>query len=202
MSDGQKGSRNLARIRLVLWALVLVAAVGATIIFINQGGQPAGAAFADEFELQTTAGEDFSEADLQETPSLVFFGYTFCPDVCPTTLAETTAWRQALNLSEDDLRIIFVSVDPQRDTPEVLEQYLSAFGAPIIGLTGSEDAVEQAKSAFGAFSEKTDVQSDTDYLVNHTATVFMIDEDGDLFGTIAYGESPDTARSKIERMTS
>lgn len=191
---------TLARVRLMLWVLVVVAALAATVIFLTRGTDNSSPAFAGEFSVQTDEGENFTEADLSGTPSLVFFGYTFCPDVCPTTLAETTAWRQALALTEDDLRILFVTVDPQRDTAEVLQQYLSAFGGQIVGLTGTEDQIEQIKSAFGAISEKADVQGDEDYLVNHTATVFMMDDDGNLFGTIAYGENADTAKAKIERL--
>lgn len=196
----ENGSKTLARVRLVLWGLVIVAAIGATFIFIIGRTQNPTSNFAGPFSVETMNGETFTQADLKGTPSLVFFGYTFCPDVCPTTLAETTAWRQDMALTEDDLRIIFVTVDPARDTGEVLQQYLSAFGGPIVGLTGDEASIEQIKSAFGAISEKADAQSETDYLVNHTATVFMVDGDGNLFGTIAYGENSDTAKAKIERM--
>lgn len=201
MSDSNSSPKLLARVRLVLWALVLVTAVGATVIYVNRGTQQNNISqIGGEFELQTASGEEFTQEDLAGTPSLIFFGYTFCPDVCPTTLAETTAWRQQLQLTENDLRIIFVTVDPTRDTADVLSQYLSAFSGPVIGITGEEAEVEAAKQGFGVFSEKTDIQSETDYLVNHTATVFMLNADGDLFGTIAYGENPDTARGKIERL--
>lgn len=196
----EQNSKLLSRVRLVLWGLVVVAAVGATFIYLNRAPQNAGSAIAGEFSVETATGQTFTDDDLTGTPSLVFFGYTFCPDVCPTTLAETTAWRQSLALTEDDLRIIFVTVDPTRDTAEVLEQYLSAFGGPITGLTGDETSIEAVKAAFGAISEKADVRNETDYLVNHTATVFMVDGDGSLFGTIAYGENSETAKAKIERM--
>lgn len=196
----EQNSKLMNQVRLVLWALVVVAAIGATFIYLNRGTRTPSSAIAGAFSVETATGETFTQDDLKGTPSLVFFGYTFCPDVCPTTLAETTAWRQALTLTEDELRIIFVTVDPARDTSEVLEQYLSAFGGPITGLTGDEPSIENVKSAFGAISEKADVRSETDYLVNHTATVFMVDGDGNLFGTIAYGENSDTAKAKIERM--
>lgn len=199
MTD-ENGSKTLARVRLVLWSLVVVAAIGATFIFLNRSPLNTATEFAANFSVETMTGETFTEADLKGTPSLVFFGYTFCPDVCPTTLAETTAWRQALALSEEDLRIIFVTVDPVRDTSEVLRDYVTAFGRPILGLTGDEASIVGIKSAFGAISEKTDVQSETDYLVNHTATVFMVDAEGNLFGTIGFGENADTAKAKIERM--
>lgn len=206
MSETGSSPTMLSRVRLVLWALVLVTAIGATVIFssrllngdssLSNDPTPIGG----EFALQTASGEPFTEESLAGTPALVFFGYTFCPDVCPTTLAETTAWRQQLNLTEDDLRIIFVTVDPTRDTAEVLSQYLSVFSGPVIGVTGDEAETEKAKQGFGVFSERTDIRSETDYLVNHTATIFMVDSDGKLFGTIAFGEDPDTARGKIERL--
>ncbi|HHS82582.1 MAG TPA: SCO family protein, partial [Devosia sp.] len=90
------------------------------------------------FTMQATTGKTFTEKDLVGRPSLLFFGYTFCPDVCPTTLADTTSWRAALGLGADDLNIIFVSVDPERDDMDSLKEYVGAFGSSIIGLRGTK----------------------------------------------------------------
>ena len=191
---------TLRRIRLVLWGLVVVLGIGASLLYFLAPPQRPVGLFGGTFALQTTDGAPFTEADLMGMPSLIFFGYTFCPDVCPTTLAESTGWREQLGLSPDDLRIIFVTVDPERDTAESLGTYLTAFGSPVIGLRGDAQQTEDAKAAFGVFSEKVEDAASSDYLVNHTANVFLIGADGKFEGTISYGEDRETALEKIRKL--
>lgn len=190
----------LRNFRIVLWVLVAVAAIGATMLYVFRPPQRPLGVTGQEFALNSTQGGTFTQNDLRGKPSLVFFGFTFCPDVCPTTLAQTTAWREQLGLTADDLRIIFVTVDPERDTPEMVKSYVEGYDPSIIGLVGSLEETERAKAAFGVFSEKAgDVESEF-YLVNHTALTFLIDDDGTFEGTIAYEEASETARAKIERL--
>lgn len=190
----------LRNFRIVLWVLVAVAAIGATALYVFRPPQRPLGVTGQEFALASTQGGTFTQNDLRGTPSLIFFGYTFCPDVCPTTLAETTAWREQLGLTPEELRIIFVTVDPERDTPEMVKAYVEGFDPNVIGLVGSEEETEKAKAAFGVFSEKSgDVESEF-YLVDHTALTFLIDGDGTFEGTIAYEEASDTALAKIERL--
>lgn len=192
----------LGKVRIVLWALVALAAVSATVIFFTRPIQPSGSMFGGPFEMVSTAsGETFTQDDLVGTPTLMFFGYTHCPDVCPMTLAEATGWKEALGLEDDELRIVFVSVDPTRDTLEHTRAYLSNFGPDVMGLVGDEAQTEQIKRSYGVFSEKVEAEGTTEYLVNHTASVFMIDEKGEFFGTIAWGENTQTALDKVERLT-
>ena len=192
----------LAEARIVLWALVALAAVSATVIFFTRPITPSGSMFGGPFEMISTAsGEAFTQDDLVGTPTLMFFGYTYCPDVCPTTLAEATGWKEQLGLGDDELRIIFVSVDPARDTLEHTKTYLSNFGPDVMGLVGDEAQTEQIKRSYGVFSEKVESASTTEYLVNHTASVFMIDDEGDFFGTIAWGEDTGAALDKVRRLT-
>lgn len=192
----------LGKVRIVLWALVALAAVSATVIFFTRPIQPSGSMFGGPFEMVSTAsGETFTQDDLVGTPTLMFFGYTHCPDVCPMTLAEATGWKEALGLEDDELRIVFVSVDPTRDTLEHTRSYLSNFGPDVMGLVGDEAQTEQIKRSYGVFSEKVEAEGTTEYLVNHTASVFMIDEKGEFFGTIAWGENTQTALDKVERLT-
>lgn len=193
-------NRALRNFRIVLWVLVAIAAIGATALYaFRPPARPLGVT-GQEFALNSTKGGTFTQRDLVGKPSLVFFGFTFCPDVCPTTLAETTAWRAQLGLSADDLRIIFVTVDPERDTLDMVKDYVEGYDDSIIGLVGDQRATDDAKAAFGVFSEKAgDVDSEF-YLVNHTALTFLIGADGQFVGTIAYEEDSDTARAKIERM--
>lgn len=192
----------LGKVRIVLWALVAVAAVSATVIYLTKPIQPSGAMFGGPFEMVSTAtGESFSQDDLNGTPTLMFFGYTYCPDVCPMTLAEAAGWKEQLGLNDDDLRIVFVSVDPERDTLEHMQGYLSNFGAGVMGLVGDQAQTDQIKRSYGVFSEKVEVEGSTEYLVNHTASVFLIEANGDFFGTIAWGENSQTALDKIRRLT-
>jgi len=193
-------NKTLRNFRIVLWALVAVAALGATWLFLYRPPQRPLGINGQEFALNSSKGGTFTQNDLVGTPTLLFFGYTFCPDVCPTTLAETTAWRAKLGLTPEQLRIVFVTVDPDRDTPEMVKSYVEGFDPSIIGLVGDQAATDQVKSAFGVFSEKAgDVDSEF-YLVNHTALTFLIDKEGKFQGTVAYEEAQDTAIAKVERL--
>lgn len=193
-------SKGLRNFRIVLWALVVVAAIGATALYVFQPPKRPLGVTGQEFALTSTKGGIFTQDDLVGTPSLIFFGYTFCPDVCPTTLAETAAWRAQLGLDEDDLRIIFVTVDPERDSLELVKGYVEGFDPSIIGLVGDAAATEKAKAAFGAFSEKAGDVDGEFYLVNHTALTFLIDKNGQFQSTISYEEVQDTALAKVKRL--
>ncbi|GGA55497.1 SCO family protein [Pelagibacterium lentulum] len=193
----------LAKVRIALWGLVALAAISATVIYFTRPFSPSGTMFGGPFEMTaTTTGEPFTQDDLVGTPSLMFFGFTYCPDVCPMTLAEATAWKQELGLGADDLNIIFVTVDPERDTIEHLATYLSNFDEDVFGLVGNQAQTDQIKRSYGVFSEVVEPEGSTDYLVNHTSSLYMIDAQGEFFGTIAFGESSDTAKDKIRRLTS
>tara|TARA_R110002020_G_scaffold6321_1_gene26566 strand:- start:1293 stop:1892 length:600 start_codon:yes stop_codon:yes gene_type:complete len=192
---------SLRTFRIVLWTLVALVAAGATALFVFQPpARPLGVT-GQEFALNSTKGGAFTQDDLVGTPSLIFFGYTFCPDVCPTTLAETTAIREQLGLTPEELRIIFVSVDPERDTLDMVKGYVEGFDPSIIGLVASSlEENENAKAAFGVFSEKAGEPGDPYYLVNHTALTFLVKADGSFQGTIAYEEDQATAAAKVKRL--
>lgn len=193
-------SAGLARFRLILWSLVILAALAATALFFFRPPPAPVGVTGSPFSLSSTTGGTFSNADLKGTPSLVFFGYTFCPDVCPTTMAESVQWRQALGLKPEQLRTIFVTVDPARDTMDALKTYLTTFDPAIIGLVGTPAQTDAAKASFGVFSENGTPDASGFYTVNHTANVFLIGADGQFKGTIAYGEATDTALAKIKRL--
>lgn len=190
----------VARTRIILWTLVVVAALAATALYVfKPPAVPVGVS-GTPFTLSSTKGGEFTQGDLKGTPSLVFFGYTFCPDVCPTTMAESVQWREELGIKPEQLRTIFVTVDPERDTKQVLTEYLAAFDPNIIGLVGNADQTSAAKASFGVFSEKGQVDKTGGYLVNHTANVFLIGKNGEFEGTIAYGEDKQSAEAKIKRL--
>ena len=194
--------KSLRNFRIVLWALVAVVAIGATGLYLfRPPARPLGVT-GQAFTLASTQGGSFTQDSLKGTPSLIFFGYTFCPDVCPTTLAETTAWREALGLSPEQLRIIFVTVDPARDTLEAVKGYVEGFDPSIIGLVGDEAQTTAVKAAFGVMGQPAEgfAADDPYYLVDHTALTFLIDADGTFEGTVAYEEPTETAIAKVKRL--
>ncbi|MEP7240249.1 MAG: SCO family protein [Devosia sp.] len=186
--------------RIILWSLVVLAAVAATAQFVLRPPAAPVGVTGTPFSMHSIAGGEFANADLKGTPTLVFFGYTFCPDVCPTTLAELTADRTQLGLSAAQLRIVFVTVDPKRDTPKALTDYLGSFDPAIVGLYGDAAQTAAAKASFGVFSENGAADGSGNYVVSHTADVFLLDRDGAYQGTIAFGEAKSAVLAKIKRL--
>jgi protein SCO1/2 len=193
-------------VRLALWlavAFVLVG-LGATILAANLGrgsaglAQP-GAPLGGAFSLVDQNGAPITEAVFREKPSAVFFGFTHCPDVCPTTLMDAAGWIDELGEDAGKMRFVFVTVDPARDTPQVLREYLSAFSPAIIGISGPPEKVEAMARDHKIYFAKALLEGG-DYSMDHTASVLLLDEAGALVGTIAQGESRDVAVQKLKRM--
>ncbi|WP_336969158.1 SCO family protein [Brevundimonas aurantiaca] len=180
-------------------AIVTVVVVGnrpsATRGEIGATGQPL---VGGDFHLVNQDGAPVDQTMLNGKWSLVFFGFTYCPEFCPTTLAELAAVQQRLGARADDLQIVFVSIDPERDTPQQLKDYLSSDGFPkgTIGLTGTPDQVAQAAKAYRAYYEK--VGEGEGYTMNHSLTVYLMGPDGRFRSAVAYGLGPDKATKIIE----
>lgn len=130
--------------------------------------------------------------------SMVFFGFTWCPDVCPTTLMDIADWLEGLGPDADRIGIAMITVDPQRDSPAVLAEYLSNFDPRIRGLTGTPDAVATAAAAFGVTYARVP-QPDGDYTMNHTSGVFVFQPSGELASVIDFHEERRFAVPKIRR---
>jgi protein SCO1/2 len=130
----------------------------------------------------------------------LFFGYTHCPDVCPTTLGEAANWKTKLGSSAENLQVIFVTVDPARDTVELLAEYMPYFDETFIGLTGTQDQIDKVTKGLGVYAAKSDVQDEDAYLMDHTASVYLVDDSGFFSGTISFNEDTDTAIGKIQRL--
>ena len=191
--------------RIALWGLVALVAVllaGATFVGSREDAAVAstGVRIGGPFELVDQRGETVTRDDLIGTPHAVFFGYTFCPDVCPTTLWEMSEHLEALG-DDPNLKVVFVSVDPERDTPEALADYVSAFDERILALTGPKARIDEAVGAYRATYTIHEPDERGDVLIDHTASVMLFDETGTFRGTIAYGEDFRTARAKLERLT-
>ncbi|WP_198598282.1 SCO family protein [Mangrovicella endophytica] len=195
----------MSAVRVALWAIVALMLGAAIALFAvgrtsNTGGGE-GAPYGSGFSLVDQNDQPVTEAVLRDgTPAAVFFGFTHCPEVCPTTLFELAGHQKALKDEGKVLQVVFVSVDPERDTPAVMKDYVSAVSPDIKALTGSPEAVSTMAKGWGVYARK--VPQGDSYTMDHTATVFLIDGEGKLAGTIAYGENPDTARQKLERLTS
>lgn len=188
----------MMRIILVGILVVMTAAVG-WITFDWYRTQHMARTFGEPFTLVDHRGEVITEAAFRGQPSAVFFGFTHCPDVCPTTLFEIDGWLTELGPEGENIRAYFVSVDPERDPPEVLGRYIENVTDKVTGITGDPDKVAAMARSFGIFVRKVDLEGG-DYTIDHTASILMIDSTGDFAGTIAYGENPDNALAKLRRL--
>jgi len=144
-------------------------------------------------------GQPFKSATLKNKPSLLFFGFTNCPEICPTTLADLSEITKKITLNDDSINIIFVTLDPKRDNKEHLKDYIEYFDGNIIGVTGNKIEIKEFADNWGVFYE-TIKTTDNNYTLNHTATVFMIDKLGNFRGTISWGENESFIIQKINNL--
>ncbi len=133
---------------------------------------------AANFTLTGAGDEQVSLSDFRDKVVLLYFGYTYCPDVCPATMVELKKAMQILGEDADKAQVILISVDPDRDSPEKLAEYVTHFNPNFIGLTGTEDEIAGAATPFGIFYEKHPGSIESGYLIDHTASVVAIDPDG------------------------
>jgi protein SCO1/2 len=194
---------NLARLRLMLWLVVGAVAIG-MIALIWRQSEPqtqstALGTIGGPFTLTGTDGQPFASSRLNGKPAAIFFGFTHCPDVCPTTLARLARLRRQLGQGDDALSIVFVSVDPERDTPAEVGNYLTLYDTPIVGLTGTPAQIEQVKKQFGIYSRKVE-QPGGGYSVDHTASVILLDRSGQFVATLSPEESNQVALEKLKRI--
>lgn len=193
-------------VRLVLWGLVAAAAIGLGVLLINDGPTDqvedsiTASSFGGPFTLTGADGQPFRSSELNGKPHAVFFGFTHCPDVCPTTLARLVRLRKQLGAGERPFEILFVTVDPERDGPEEVGKYAELFGESVIGLTGSPAQIAQVKKQYGIFSEKVPDDSGG-YSVDHTSTVLLFDGNGDFIATISPEEPDSAALDKLRRIS-
>ncbi len=189
-------------IRLVLWVCVAVAALALLYVKVIEPRLNRGIADTlgrGDYELQTTDGGTFTQASLKGAPSAVFFGFTHCPEVCPTTLGDISTWQEELSAAGDPpLRVFFVTVDPERDTVDMMGAY-SSWVPGVVGVSGSEAEIDKAIKAFRIYARKVPLDNG-DYTMDHSASVLLFDEDGRFFEPIGYQEDYDRVIDKIERL--
>jgi protein SCO1 len=169
-----KGSRVVLLLAAFVGGLLLF--FGAILLVTGRAPSPIGPAFAGvggPFRLEDQSGKTVTDADMKGHPFLVFFGFTHCPDVCPTTLLKLAQIRKRAALAH--LRVLFVTVDPQRDTPPVLGAYVHAFDPAFEGLTGSAQAIDGVAAAFGVAVNRVELPGG-DYTMDHSAVIFLVDD--------------------------
>lgn len=149
-----------------------------------------------DFNLKTLDGRDFSKSNIKGRPLAVFFGFTHCPEICPTTLAELTSLLKEMGEAANELTPIFITVDPERDSAESLRQYMTAFDARIIALRGDIDSTRAAAKAFAASFKKVPTEGG-DYTMDHSAGVRLVKADGTLQGTLDMHDSRDAQVKKL-----
>ena len=171
-------------------------AAGPSSRLVGSTGQPD---VGGPFQLVNQDGQAVDQTLLDGKWSLVFFGFTYCPDYCPTTLGMLEATKRALGDQADDIQIIFISIDPERDTPQALKDYLSSDGFPegVIGLTGTPEQVRTAARAYRAVYQK--VGEGEAYTMNHSLTIYLMGPDGELRSALGHDVGPENAARIIRQ---
>lgn len=179
--------------------LILMAAGVGWLTFDWYSNRNSAQAFGAPFVLVDEKGAQITETAFQGQPSAVFFGFTHCPEVCPTTLFELDGLLKQMGDEGKNIRAYFVSIDPERDTPEVMNSYVTNVSDRIKGITGDPAKVQAMAKSFGIYSKKVETEGG-DYTMDHTASVLLLNSKGDFFGTIAYEENPTAALAKLKRL--
>jgi protein SCO1 len=165
----------------------------------NSPSSQAPLAIGGPFQLTTQEGKTLTSEDLKGQPFAVFFGFTHCPEVCPTTLFDISEMLKELGPEAERLRVLFISVDPEQDTPEFLATYLQSFDPRITGLTGSEAEIAAAAKAYRAYYRKVPTEGGG-YTMEHTATVYLMNSRGEFFSTLDYQEGREAKLAKLRRL--
>ena len=162
-------------------------------------GVTAPAAIGGPFQLTDQAGQVVTEKSLQGRPTLIFFGFTHCPDVCPTSLFEISEVLRAMGSDADRVNAYFISVDPERDTDAAMKDYLSSFDPHLKGLTGGPDAVAKVLSAYRVYARKVPLKGEGDYTMDHTALIYLMDRDGHFVSPFNLKRTPEEAAADLKR---
>lgn len=189
----------------------LIAVLGVVVLCgcNNDKAQPASAAvneaarppFGGDFTLTNQDNQPFRLDQVRGRPAVLFFGYTSCPDMCPMTMSRIAAALKLVGGEAHDVTTLFVSVDPQRDTPAALKEYVGSFSIPVIGLTGTPEEIARVASEYHA-SYQIVPTGTTNYLVNHTSAIFLIDRQGHLRQYFRFDEKPETLASALRTLLS
>jgi protein SCO1 len=197
---------RFAVIAIVLAAVLVVAAGALLALAVREtprgaAGTALASAIGGPFRLIDQNGKPVSDADLKGKWQLVFFGYTHCPDTCPTALNEISLALDQLGVKRDEVEIVFITVDPERDTPAVMKAYVQSFDARIIALTGSPDAVAQAAKAYRVYYAKHP-RGDGDYDMDHSAVIYVMNPEGRFTATFTPDSTADAIAQRLQKLLS
>jgi protein SCO1 len=193
--------RTAARPLVIVTAFAASLLLGLLIMLWALGGVrgvTAPAAIGGPFQLSDQSGAAVTEKSLQGKPTLIFFGFTHCPDVCPTALFEISEILRAMSKDADGVNAYFISVDPERDNKEAMKDYLSSFDPHLKGLTGDPEAIAKVLSAYRVYAKKVPLK-DGDYTMDHTALTYLMDRDGHFVAPFNLNRTPDEAAADLKR---
>src|SRR5579864_3249195 len=176
---------------LLIGLVVMLAALG------GMRGVATAAAIGGPFQLTDQSGATVTDKALQGRPTLIFFGFTHCPDVCPTSLFEMSEVLRAMGSDADRVNAYFISVDPERDTEAAMKDYLSSFDSHLKGLTGDPETVAKVLSEYRVYAKKVPLK-DGDYTMDHTALVYLMDRDGKFVAPFNLKRKPEEAAADLE----
>ena len=194
-------SKTMKNVRLALYGLAAVAVLAQVYFaFIHPKLNPdAGSRLGEgDYTLQATDGSTFTHASLKGAPTAVFFGFTHCPEVCPTTLGDIGAWQEDLGEVAADLQVYFVTVDPERDTLDLLDGYVGWLDGAA-GVTGARAEIDKAIKAFRIYAARVELEGD-DYTMDHSAHILLFDDTGRFVEPISYQEDYDLALGKLRNL--
>jgi protein SCO1/2 len=190
-------------IRIVTWGLVAATLLLAGLTYLGAGSLREKAAslasVGGDFTLVSARGGVVDTTQLRGTPYAVFFGFTHCPEVCPTTLYEMSTLLEKLGEDARSFRVFFITVDPERDTAEMLKDYMASFDPRIEGLVPDPEQLPKLASSFRVHYAKVPT-SDGGYTMDHTASVFLMDGEGRFAGTLAFGEAAEVREAKVRKL--
>jgi protein SCO1 len=192
---------NTARPLVIVGSFAASLLVGLVLLFLVMGGgrnMAAPAAIGGPFQLTDQTGGTVTDKSLEGRPTLIFFGFTHCPDVCPTSLFEISEVLRAMGQQADGVNAYFISVDPERDTPAAMKDYLSSFDPHLKGLTGDPEVMAKVISEYRVYAKKVPLK-DGDYTMDHTALVYLMDRDGHFVSPFNLKRTPDEAAAELKR---
>ena len=192
-------SHRVILVALIAFAVSAAAALGITVFASSRGSGQGVGAIGGPFTLVDDTGAQVTEAALAGKPFVMYFGYTYCPDVCPTTLIDLSHWIQKLGPDADKLNYVFVTVDPERDTPKVMHDYLSSFDKHIRGFSGTPDQIAKIAKEYRVYYKKVPTD-DGDYVMDHSSVIYLMGPRGKFVGLIAYQENDDKAVGKLRNL--
>jgi protein SCO1 len=180
---------------LVIFLAVFLYATGQ----LGSHGGPGASAIGGSFKLIDQDGKPITDQDMKGEPFLVFFGYTHCPDVCPTTLFELSEVMRSLGKDADRVRSLFITVDPERDTAAVMKDYLSSFDPHLRGATGDRKAIDEVEKAYRVYAKKVPTGKDGEYSMDHTALVYLMDKQGNFVAPFKLNRKPEDAAAELRK---